>query len=217
MANATISFRFPLPVEGDAALSLVNDKRSEFLGALDARMEWERSHAADTEQAQNDLASILEYLAGARVRGRDRSGSNADAFTLAFAIAQGIDFRNVLLSTRVDGACFNVYGIPKMLGIMRVLNGSAFRSDSDDNTTAATVIALSEGHSGGKSMWNRINDLCSTWGMAGGRYGSGATQGGSTLRALAALGIVEKQGAGHFISNKEYFKLLVTAAKKHNK
>jgi len=207
MTTQTTEMRFPATIEEVIA------KRDNYLAGLDSRINWERENAGADDDAQRELASIVEYLSGARVRGTRRDGSNADAFTLGYAVGRGINFPDLFLDKRVDGARCNVYAIPKMLAFMRVLNGAKFRDDSDDNTNCATVLALASKLTGGKRMWDHINETCSAFGMSGGRYGSGATQGGSSLRALAALGIVRKEGNAHVICDDDMFAILVKAAK----
>lgn len=208
---AHVEMRFPC--DADAVVA----KRDNYVSGINARVQWERDNAPQTEQGARELASIVDYLTGARCLGTGRDGSNADAFTLGYAVARGIDFPSLFLSQRRDGARCNVYAIPKMLAVMRVLNGGAFRDDSDDNTLCATVLALAAKLTGGKKMWEHINATCSAFGMGGGNYGSGATQGGSSLRALAGMGIVAKEGTGHVVIDADMFKILVTAARKRVK
>lgn len=205
-SSPSVVMRFPCTLEDVAS------KRSNYLAGLDARMEWERANVADTDEARKNLASILDFLSSTKVRGAKRDGSNADAFSLGYAVAHGIDYTVELVSKRVDGALRNVYSITKDLAFQRVLNGAKFRDDADDNTNAATILMLAAEMNGGKRAWDFINATMVTFGSAA-TYSSGATQGGSSLRALASLGIVEKVGNAHNVINKDSFKLLVTAAK----
>jgi len=203
IAAPTSVVRFPFD------MATLEAKRGNLVLGINTRIEYETKNAPDTDKGQRDLISIVSYL------GRQRDNARKiDAATLCFAEHIGMCFVNELNNKRVEGALCNVYAFPKMLACMAVLNGGSFRHDSDGRTIAATVLAMHAKHAGGKRMWDAINAQCSAWGMGGGNYGSAATQGGSSLRAMAALGIVTKEGMGHAVASAEHFKTLLTAARK---
>lgn len=195
----------------------VIDMRANYLMGIAMRAQWERDNAGSDVDSQRELNSLLDYLNSPRIVGKGRDGSNVDAVTLGYVKGRSLDFPTLFLDKRVDGARMNAYALPKTLAFCRILNGASFRDDSDDNTNCATIIALAAKMTGGKLTWQHINETCSAFGMGGGNYGSGATQGGSSLRALAALGIVEKQGNAHIVCDAEMFGIIVKAARKRLK
>lgn len=152
----------------------------------------EGTEARKTREAGfENNASIMSFLSR-----EAKAWEHCDAFTLAYAAANGINPASLYLHERHGGECFNIYAMPKLRVAMRVLNGARFPdlADSDSATLAGTVLALAAGITGGKAIANALNDFMNT--SAGRKgYGSGATQSGSSLRALEALHVVSKDGA----------------------
>lgn len=166
-----------------ASPDAIETTRNNFITGCDARRNRERHFP--------DNASIMSFLSR-----EVKAWEKCDAFTLAYAAAHGINPASLYLHERHGGEMFNIYAMPKVRFLMRVLNGARITSlsDSDAATSCGTIAALAAGITGGKALANDVNDYMN--GSAGRKgYASGATQSGSTLRALEALGIVAKDGA----------------------
>lgn len=162
------------------------------------------------EQTQGGLKTIkaLERL----LKRADR----LDHYTLTFIEQNGIDFDSYVNSAKQDGSRANIYSITKLWEASRILQGAKFddMESNDHATLAATLVGLHEGNFNQKRLEFRINDLMTGIRrfqmfesskyrsylesyMLTGRayeYGAGNTQGGSSLRALEALGIVQEAG-----------------------
>jgi hypothetical protein len=185
--------------------------RDNLMSGIATRADWERAHMP--QDGRKAEGNILEALAR-----HARAASKLDGMTLAFAARHGIDFVKEYNHQRVDGALMNEKAIPKTWEVMRVLNGASFAFDNEGHTTAATCLALeAQGKAKGAfSVAQHVNDTMRRWGHAA-TYNSGSTQSGSSLRAMAALGVVVKSGKDHAIAHDENFALMLKAAKAHNK
>jgi hypothetical protein len=201
------NIRFPAtPAQIDAT-------RANLLKGLRDRGVFEASRTVTNEKEEKEITSILDYLAR-----QEKKAEKIDAMTLAYAAAHAFDYDVHINSVRQEGKRCNVYAIPKWYVIQRVLNGARFQAASDDRTVAATVLALGSGITHGKSIWDAVNERCSAWGMGGGKYASGQTQGISSLRALDALGITAPASSVvREVANKEHFAFLLKAAKQFDK
>jgi len=189
----------------------VNEKRENLLCGIAMRADWERAHVP--LKGKKAEGHILETLLKHAKKARD-----LDAFTLSFAVRNGICFVEQYNHQRVDGALMNEKAIPKTWECMRVLNGSAFAFSSEGNTTAATCLALEAQARGGNPMFAVdvfVNDVMQRWGHT--NYHNGSTQSCSSLRAMVALGVVRKEGKGHVVSHDEHFRYMLKAAKTHDK
>jgi hypothetical protein len=178
--------------------------RAMFINACDARLARERTFP--------EHSSIEKFLLRER-----KEWQTCDALTLAYAVATGVDPLAWYMHERHAGEMTNVYSIPKQRVFARVLSGGSFRDllDSDEATCAGTVLSLQRGSRIGKQIAADLNDFMNS--AAGRRgYASGATQSGSSLRALECLGIVKKASPREWevIASKEDFDLLVKAARK---
>jgi hypothetical protein len=191
----------------EATPEQIDATRKNLLDAIDERTRFEQSLVTDAF----DNASILRFLDRYR-----KHASKLDAFSLGWAASHNFDFISHLNSTRYEGARFNVYAMPKLHDLMRVLNGGSWQNleDSDAATLAGTVIALKNGVTAGKQIANALDDFMNTTAQRTG-YKSGSTQSGSSLRALEAIGAVKKTGARTWeIADQKMIGVLMRAIRK---
>ena len=188
--------------------------RADMLAGIEDRIAWERAN--NTNPAH--LESIVKTLGTHR-----KHVANADAYTLVGAAELGIS-RAYYTSTRVSGACRNVYSMSKILVLSRVYYGSAFHTRGDDATLAATILALDIALDSDATRRNAfkhftipnyVNAVCSAWGMGRtpGSYTSGGTQSGSSLAAMEALGIIAYERGSWKIANPIAWDRVLKAAK----
>jgi hypothetical protein len=192
----------------DVTPEQLSAKRDNLFQGFDARIAYER----DVLQDDVTAATVAKHK-----RNAEKTLDNA---TLAYAVANGIDFPSVFLDKRVEGAVVNEKALPKILVCLRVLNGGEFRvfqkgEESDNRTTAATILALDYARKNPNdtkfSYANFVNDTMGRWKRAS--YGAGGTQSGSSARALHALGIVNR----YSVVNNDAFEVMLKAARKADK
>lgn len=136
-----------------------------------------------------------------------------NAFTLHYLASVAFDFSAYVNSTKHDGKRANVYSISKLEIIANVLNGGSFVPDSDSRTTAATLLALKAGHLTGAAINKFVDAKMTEWNCGGSAgYTSGATQSGSSLRALEALGVVKRDGARAWQDSEEFKRCVAKAS-----
>lgn len=176
--------------------------KQSMLNAIDTRCQFEEK-TTNSKQTIKQLGNIAKKI--------ERMDYRASAYILA----KDLDFDGFVNSSKQHGTRANIYSIPKYLELCTILNNSDFfdMSGSDHATICASIVALHKEYNVQKTFSFFVNDIMSTirnfqalngdskhakklenlqlFGRAY-RYANGATQGGSSLRALEALGIVRE-------------------------
>ena len=173
------------------------------LSAIDKRIKFEET----TQGAAKTIKQLTGLL---------KKAERMDNFTLSYMIENKIDFDSYVNSSKQSGTRANIYSITKLWELCRVLHGAKFDDmDSNDHATlAVTLVGLYEGNANQKRLQGRVDDLMTgvrrfqmfrssahaakleSYQLTGKAYvyAAGNTQGGSSLRALEALGIVKETG-----------------------
>lgn len=171
--------------------------------AIDTRIKFEET----TQGAAKTIKQLTGLL---------KKAERMDNFTLSYMIENRVDFDSYVNSSKQSGTRANIYSITKLWELCRVLHGAKFDDmDSNDHATlVATLVGLYEGNVNQKRLQNRIDDLMTgvrrfqmfrssahaakleSYQLTGKAYvyAAGNTQGGSSLRALEALGVVKETG-----------------------
>lgn len=184
-----------------AGTQTIAEAKKAMLQAIDKRCQFEEttSNSASTIKQLQGIAKKIERL---------------DYRASSYIVAKEIDFDSYVNSSKQNGTRANIYSIPKFLELCSILNGGDFlaMNGGDCATIASTIVALHNDYNVQKSLAFEVNDLmtgirrCQAMrgdtaqksvyaGILLGKlysYANGATQGGSTLRAMEALGIVKE-------------------------
>lgn len=184
-----------------ASAQAIEAAKKDMLQSIDTRCQFEEttSNSASTIKQLQGIAKKIERL---------------DFRASAYIVAKEIDFDSYVNSSKQNGTRANIYSIPKFLELCSILNGGDFlaMNGCDCATIASTIVALHNDFNVQKSLAFEVNDLmtgirrCQAMrgdtaqksvyaGILLGKlysYANGATQGGSTLRAMEALGIVKE-------------------------
>lgn len=184
-----------------ASNQTIAEAKKTMLLAIDKRCQFEEttSNSASTIKQLQGIAKKIERL---------------DYRASAYIVAKEIDFDSYVNSSKQNGTRANIYSIPKFLELCSILNGGDFlaMNGGDCATIASTIVALHNDYNVQKSLAFEVNELmtgirrCQAMrgdtaqksvyaGILLGKlysYANGATQGGSTLRAMEALGIVKE-------------------------
>ena len=182
-----------------AGTQTIAEVKKAMLHAIDTRCQFEEttSNSASTIKQLQGIAKKIERL---------------DYRASSYIVAKEIDFDSYVNSSKQNGTRANIYSIPKFLELCSILNGGDFlaMNGGDNATIASTIVALHNDFNVQKSLAFEVNDLMTGIrrfqamrgdtaqgsvyaGILLGKlysYANGATQGGSTLRAMEALQIV---------------------------
>lgn len=175
----------------------------DIISSLDIRIVFEKE-TFGAEKTIKQLGSLKQ------------KAEQIDSRALVYMGFNNVDFNGFVNSTKLHGTRANIYSIPKFWEICRALAGVSFDDmlSSDHATIVCTIVAMAEGNSNQKRIENRLNDLMTgirrfqmfysskyasylaayQAGKKPYEYCSGNVQGGSSLRALEALGIVQEAG-----------------------
>lgn len=175
--------------------------RKAMLQAIDTRCQFEEktSNAQKTIKQLERIAKRIERL---------------DYRAISYIAAKELDFDAYVNSSKQNGTRANIYSIPKYLELCSVLNAGSFlhMNGGEHATIAATLVALHNDCNVQKTLAFEVNSIMSgirrfqamrgdssqdsiLAGIMLGKiysYANGMTQGGSSLRALEALGIVRE-------------------------
>lgn len=184
-----------------AGTQTIAEVKKAMLHAIDTRCQFEEttSNSASTIKQLQGIAKKIERL---------------DYRASSYIVAKEIDFDSYVNSSKQNGTRANIYSIPKFLELCSILNGGDFlaMNGGDNATIASTIVALHNDFNVQKSLAFEVNDLMTGIrrfqamrgdtaqgsvyaGILLGKlysYANGATQGGSTLRAMEALQIVKE-------------------------
>ena len=184
-----------------ASSQTIAGAKKAMLAAIDTRCQFEEttSNSASTIKQLEGIAKKIERL---------------DYRASSYIVANEIDFDSYVNSSKQNGTRANIYSIPKFLELCSILNGGDFlaMNGGDNATIASTIVALHNDFNVQKSLAFEVNDLMTGIrrfqamrgdtaqgsvyaGILLGKlysYANGATQGGSTLRAMEALQIVKE-------------------------
>lgn len=184
-----------------AGTQTIAEVKKAMLQAIDTRCQFEEttSNSASTIKQLQGIAKKIERL---------------DYRASSYIVAKEIDFDSYVNSSKQNGTRANIYSIPKFLELCSILNGGDFlaMNGGDCATIASTIVALHNEFNVQKSLAFEVNDLMTGIrrfqamrgdtaqgsvyaGILLGKlysYANGATQGGSTLRAMEALQIVKE-------------------------
>lgn len=184
-----------------ASSQTIAEAKKAMLHAIDTRCQFEEttSNSASTIKQLQGIAKKIERL---------------DYRASSYIVANEIDFDSYVNSSKQNGTRANIYSIPKFLELCSILNGGDFlaMNGGDNATIASTIVALHNDFNVQKSLAFEVNDLMTGIrrfqamrgdtaqgsvyaGILLGKlysYANGATQGGSTLRAMEALQIVKE-------------------------
>lgn len=184
-----------------ASSQTIAEVKKAMLAAIDTRCQFEEttSNSASTIKQLEGIAKKIERL---------------DYRASSYIVANEIDFDSYVNSSKQNGTRANIYSIPKFLELCSILNGGDFlaMNGGDCATIASTIVALHNDFNVQKSLAFEVNDLMTGIrrfqamrgdtaqgsvyaGILLGKlysYANGATQGGSTLRAMEALQIVKE-------------------------
>lgn len=184
-----------------AGTQTIAEVKKAMLHAIDKRCQFEEttSNSASTIKQLQGIAKKIERL---------------DYRASSYIVAKEINFDSYVNSSKQNGTRANIYSIPKFLELCSILNGGDFleMNGGDHATIASTIVALHNDFNVQKSLAFEVNDLMTGIrrfqamrgdtaqgsvyaGILLGKlysYANGATQGGSTLRAMEALQIVKE-------------------------